>query len=328
MNRDLMEVTVPQLEEMYRNQKYTVTQVVQWYLARISKYNGVTALTEMSARAGGMAQPAVDPDAIERAAELIQSCKKPMIMVGGGAVDAAAEIAQLANLIQAPVTAHRSGRGIVAEDTPYGVSLAAAYKAWSDTDLLVAIGTRMELQYLRWRKLPPNLKIIRIDIDPRELIRRPCDVGLVADAKMAVRALSACLTSSNILRHSRAAELMSLKLLARSEYESVQPQVAYLDVIREVLPRDGFFVEEICQVGFTARFAFPVYLPRTYVSCGYQDNLGFGFMTALGVKLANPSRVVISVNGDGGFMFGVQELAATFCAIRKWFFTDTSSVNV
>jgi acetolactate synthase-1/2/3 large subunit len=102
---------------------------------------------------------------------------------------------------------------------------------------------------------------------------------------------------------------MSLKSLARSEYESVQPQVAYLDVIREVLPRDGFFVEEICQVGFSARFAFPVYLPRTYVSCGYQDNLGFGFMTALGVKLANPGKVVISVNGDGGFMFGVQELA-------------------
>jgi acetolactate synthase-1/2/3 large subunit len=89
----------------------------------------------------------------------------------------------------------------------------------------------------------------------------------------------------------------------------VQPQVAYLDVIREVLPRDGFFVEEICQVGFTARYAFPVYVTRSYVSSGYQDNLGFGFMTALGVKLAHPDKVVISVSGDGGFMFGVQELA-------------------
>jgi acetolactate synthase-1/2/3 large subunit len=270
---------------------------------------GVTALTEMSARTGNLDPPPVDPGAVESAAELIRKSKKPMIMVGGGAVDAAAEIAQLAELIQAPVTAHRSGRGIVAEDTPYGLGLAAAYKAWSDTDLLIAIGTRMELQYLRWRKLPPNLKIVRIDIDPRELIRRPCDVGLAADAGMGVRALNASLTSSKVLRHSRETELVSLKLLARSEYESVQPQVAYLDVIREVLPRDGFFVEEICQVGFSARFAFPVYLPRTYVSCGYQDNLGFGFMTALGVKLANPGKVVISVNGDGGFMFGVQELA-------------------
>ena len=75
------------------------------------------------------------------------------------------------------------------------------------------------------------------------------------------------------------------------------------------MPRDGFFVEEIAQIGFAARLAFQVYAPRQYVTCGYQDNLGFGFNTALGVKVANPDKVVISVNGDGGFMFGVQELA-------------------
>ena len=69
------------------------------------------------------------------------------------------------------------------------------------------------------------------------------------------------------------------------------------------------FVEEICQIGFTARFSFPVYQPRKYVTCGYQDNLGFGFNTAIGVKIANPDKCVVSVSGDGGFMFGVQELA-------------------
>jgi acetolactate synthase-1/2/3 large subunit len=270
---------------------------------------GVTALTDTSVRAPGLDPPPADPGAVESAVKLICSSKNPMIMVGGGAVDAASEIAQLAELIQAPVTAHRSGRGIVAEDTPYGLGLAAAYNAWLDTDLLIAIGTRMELQYLRWRKFPPNLKIVRIDIDPRELIRRPCDVGLVTDAKLGVRALNAALAAAELSRPSRAAALAACKSQARSDYESVQPQVAYLDVIREVLPRDGFFVEEISQVGFTARFALPVYAPRTYVSCGYQDNLGFGFMTALGVKVANPNKVVISVSGDGGFMFGVQELA-------------------
>jgi acetolactate synthase-1/2/3 large subunit len=270
---------------------------------------GLTALTDMGTRAPASDPPPADPRAVESAAELIRKSRSPMIMVGGGAVDAASEIAQLADIIQAPVTAHRSGRGIVAEDTPYGLGLAAAYRTWFDTDLLIAIGTRMELQYLRWRKIPPNLKVVRIDIDPRELIRRPCDVGLVTDAKLGVCALNAALIASDVPRPSRAAELASLKSAARTEYESVQPQVAYLDVIREVLPRDGFFVEEICQVGFTARYAFPVYVPRSYVSSGYQDNLGFGFMTALGVKLAHPNRVVISVSGDGGFMFGVQELA-------------------
>ena len=269
----------------------------------------VRALTELPALAALPGPAQADPQAVEDAARLLAGAARPMIMVGGGAVEAAEEIAELAKLLQAPVTAHRSGRGIVGEDTPYGLGLAAAYKAWAATDVLVAVGTRMELQYLRWRKLPAGLKIIRIDIDPREMVRRKADVGLVTDAKVGVRALIEALRGLKLQPVPREAEFLRLKALARAEYEAVQPQVGYLDVIREVLPRDGFFVEEICQVGFTARFALPVYEPRTYVSCGYQDNLGFGFMTALGVKAANPDKVVISVNGDGGFMFGVQELA-------------------
>jgi acetolactate synthase I/II/III large subunit len=175
--------------------------------------------------------------------------------------------------------------------------------------VLIAIGTRIELAYLRWRKFPPGLKIIRIDIDAREFARRPADVSLVADARPAVRAILAALKTLRMARPSREAEFAHIKALSRREIEVVQPQLEYLDVIRAVLPRDGFFVEEICQAGFTARFGFPVYEPRTYVTCGYQENLGFGFMTALGVKVANPKKVVISITGDGGFMFGVQELA-------------------
>ena len=90
----------------------------------------------------------------------------------------------------------------------------------------------------------------------------------------------------------------------------MQPQVDYLNVIRSVLPRNGFFVDEISQMGFAAMFAFPVYEPRTLVTSGHQGTLGFGFPTALGVKVAFPHRPVVSVTGDGGFMFAVQELAS------------------
>ena len=89
----------------------------------------------------------------------------------------------------------------------------------------------------------------------------------------------------------------------------ISPHVEYLRVIRDVLPRDGFFVEELCQAGFASYFAFPVYQPRTYVTPGFQGTLGFGFPTALGVKAAHPGRAVVSITGDGGFMFGVQDLA-------------------
>ncbi|MGH7089980.1 MAG: thiamine pyrophosphate-dependent enzyme [Stellaceae bacterium] len=174
---------------------------------------------------------------------------------------------------------------------------------------MIAIGTRMELQYLRWRRFPERLQIVRIDIDPREMARRKASVAIVADAAAATRALAAAVVPKVRQRSSRAAEWAAAKTAARRKYEAVQPQVAYLDAIRAVLPRDGFLVEEICQVGFAARFAYPVWEPRTYVSCGYQDTLGFGFMSALGVKAAAPAKPVVSINGDGGFLFGVQELA-------------------
>jgi acetolactate synthase-1/2/3 large subunit len=267
------------------------------------------ALVELDVTPRPIPPPAPDPDAIEQAVRLISGATNPMIMVGSGALESGEEVLELAKLLQAPVTAHRGGRGIVSEETAYGFGFAAAYPAWLKTDLLIAIGTRMELPFIRWRRLPAGLKIVRIDIDPEEIPRRPVDVGIVTDARLGTRALSAALSSKLRSRTARDAEFLELKARARKEYEVVQPQLAYLDVIRAVLPRDGFFVEEISQVGFTARFGFPVYEPRTYVGSGYQDNLGFGYMTSLGVKVANPGKAVVSINGDGGFMFGVQELA-------------------
>jgi acetolactate synthase-1/2/3 large subunit len=246
---------------------------------------------------------------VQRAAQLIANARQPMIMVGSGAFGAEREIQELSQLLQAPVVSHRSGRGVLADDAPLALTCGSGFRSWLKTDVLVAIGTRMELQYLRWRKIPDGLRIVRIDIDPLEMTRRPATVGLVTDAAVGTRALLEALRPLVGARASRENEFITIKSLARKEFEAVRPQVGYLDVIRKALPRDGFFVEEVSQMGFTARFAFPVYEPRTYVGSGYQDNLGFGFMTALGVKVANPDKVVISINGDGGFLFGVQELA-------------------
>ncbi len=256
-----------------------------------------------------LAPPVPDPAAISAAAALISGARRALIMVGAGALDAGEAVLELAQLIQAPVTAHRSGKGIVSEESPYGMSLVAAWDYWKSCDLLIGIGSRLELQYLRWRWFPKELKVIRIDIDPTEMVRLRPDAGIVTDAALGVRALLDALKSQLARRKSMEAEFLAIKERARLGMQSVAPQQAYLNVIREVLPRDGFFCEEISQVGFTARFGFPVYQPRQYVTCGYQDNLGYGFNTALGVKLAHPEKAVVAVSGDGGFMYGVQELA-------------------
>src|SRR5712671_733167 len=256
-----------------------------------------------------LAPPLPDPAALSAAAALISGAHRPLIMVGAGALDAGEAVLELAQLIQAPVTAHRSGKGIVSEESPYGMSLVAAWDYWKSCDLLIGIGSRLELQHLRWRWFPKELKVIRIDIDPTEMVRLRPDAGMVTDAALGVRALLGVLKPQLPRRKSLEAEFQSIKERARVAIQSVAPQLAYLNVIRQVLPRDGFFCEEISQVGFAARFGFPVYQPRQYVTCGYQDNLGYGFNTALGVKLAHPDKAVVAVSGDGGFMYGVQELA-------------------
>jgi acetolactate synthase-1/2/3 large subunit len=250
-----------------------------------------------------------DPDLIERAAQLLQGARNPMIMVGSGAQHAHAEVLQLAELLQAPVVPLRSGRGIVSDDHYLGFTCASGFKRWRDTDTLIAIGTRLELLWFRWPQPPKLAPIINIDIDPTQVPRIKPAVPIVGDSRTATRALIEAVMRSGKARASRREEFEALKAQTRAEIQKIQPHMAYLDVMRAVLPRDGFFVEEICQAGFTSIFGFPVYAPRTYVTCGCQGTLGFGYSTSLGVKAAHPKKAVLSISGDGGFMFGVQELA-------------------
>jgi acetolactate synthase-1/2/3 large subunit len=97
------------------------------------------------------------------------------------------------------------------------------------------------------------------------------------------------------------------------------------------LPENGIFVDEITQLGHAARFGYPVYQPRTFITPGYQGTLGWGYATALGVKIARPDRRVVSISGDGGFMFNVQELATAVrhgIAVVAVVFDDAAYGNV
>ena len=253
--------------------------------------------------------PEADPAQIQRAAVAISKAKRPMILVGGGAIAAREEVLALAEMLKAPVTSNRAGRGIVSSDHELGMLYTAAYKLWSETDAVITIGSRMELQYLRWRCMPKDAPLIRIDIDPKEMLRIRPDVGIVADAKQATGALIEALSKQIGKRPSRRNEITNAKSAAAKEVEQLQPQMSYLNVMRDVLPRDGIFVDEITQVGFAAWSSYPTYEPRTYVTSGHQGTLGFGYPTALGAKVGNPDKPVLSIAGDGGFMFASNELA-------------------
>ncbi|WP_213771323.1 thiamine pyrophosphate-dependent enzyme [Bradyrhizobium sp. dw_78] len=255
--------------------------------------------------------PRPDPDRIKAAATLIVASKTPMIFVGSGAIAARDEILELAELIDAPVVAFRSGRGIVSNAHELGLTMAAAYRLWPHTDLMIGIGTRMELPAtFRWPFRPDGLKSVRIDIDPSEMRRLTVDVPVVADAQAGTRELLAAVRKQGYTKTSgRRAAIREATAAALSEIQSIQPQIAYLNILREVLPANAIVTDEMSQVGFTSWYGFPVYEPRSFITSGYQGTLGSGFPTALGAKVAHPDRPVVAITGDGGFMFGVQELA-------------------
>ncbi|RXH01850.1 thiamine pyrophosphate-dependent enzyme [Bradyrhizobium zhanjiangense] len=256
--------------------------------------------------------PQPDPDLIKQAAALIKTSKAPMIFVGSGAIDAREEILELAEMIDAPVVAFRSGRGIVSNAHELGLTMAAAYKLWPTTDLMIAIGTRAELPAsgFRWPYQPKGLKSVRIDIDPAEMRRLASDTAIVADAKAGTADLVAAVKKAGYARsRGRRGDIREATATAQAEIQRIQPQMAYLNILREVLPANAIVTDELSQFGFASWYGFPVYEPRTFITSGYQGTLGSGFPTALGAKVANPDKPVVAITGDGGFMFGVQELS-------------------
>jgi acetolactate synthase I/II/III large subunit len=251
--------------------------------------------------------PVPDPDRIEALAKLLNGAKAPMLWVGGGAQHAARKILALAERIGAPVVSFRGGRGIVDDRHPLGLTIAAGYRLWPETDLLIGFGTRLEVPTMRWGAMPAGLKIARVDIDPAEMPRLKVDVGIVTDAADAARALTeAVAPRSDTARRTAIAQA---KAGSTAEIQKVQPQMSFLDAIRDVLPEDGILCDEMTQVGYVSWFGFAFHAPRTLITSGFSGTLGAGFPTALGVKVAMPDRPVVALTGDGGFLFGGAELA-------------------
>ncbi|MBV1696957.1 MAG: acetolactate synthase [Hyphomicrobiales bacterium] len=251
----------------------------------------------------------IDTEAVRRAAKLLGAAKRPLIICGGGAQDAAAEVTALSAVLQAPVLGYRRGRGVLDSRDPLSVTLPLGHELWGEADVVLGVGTRLLMQYEQWGVRRHHI-VIRIDADRTEHNRRRKPrVALTGDAKPILQELLKQLPTHNDKRRSRRAEMQERQAKWRGRLDKLAPQIAFLEAIRAELPEDGIFVDEVTQLGFAARLAFPVYKPRTFLSPGYQDNLGWGFATALGVQNARPDVPVVAISGDGGFMFTANELA-------------------
>jgi acetolactate synthase I/II/III large subunit len=251
-----------------------------------------------------------DPDLVRRAAELLAGAERPVIYVGGGAVAGGVSDAlrDVAERLEAPVVMSANGRGALDDRHRLALTGLAGREALAEADLVLAVGTRF-LNGHHQIALPAGARLIILNVEPRDLTdpRQPT-LAILGDAAVGLAGVREHLDGL-APRASRQVELDALRAWAAGVLAQIQPQYGWVRALRASLPEDGVLVNEFTQVGYVSQVAFPVYRPRSYVSPGYQGTLGYGFPTALGAKVGNPDRAVLSITGDGGFGWGLAELS-------------------
>ena len=253
-------------------------------------------------------RPDIDGEAVARAARLLESASFPVLFTGGGALDASEQVRELVSRFRLPVVQSINGRGVVSDDSPFSHTEVSGFELWKRADVVLAVGTRLHHQLLYWG-VDDDLKVIRVDVDPAQHdLVHPAHLAITGDAGQVLERLLGELNGQN-----RAAgiEDISRRLRdeARASLDGLEVQAQLGEVIRDEMPRDSIVVSEYTQMGYFLNYWLPVHEPRSYITPGYQGTLGYGFATALGAQVAHPERRVLSINGDGGFMFNVQELA-------------------
>jgi acetolactate synthase-1/2/3 large subunit len=254
-----------------------------------------------------------------QAAELLLRAKKPLIWAGGGVIlgDASAALLELAEALGAPVATTPEGKGAIPEDHPLalgvgyyghgGPSLAAPR-----ADVILAVGTRLTGQ-MRGPTAPrAPQRLIHLDVDPTVIGKNyAAEVSLVGDAAPALRTLTEAIQGQHTPEeHWPRQELEEIRHEARAWLQQQAPlQCAIIGELQQVLRDDAIVVSGITNIGYWSHFALRVRQPRTYLTSSYFATLGFAFPTALGAKVAAPDRQVISLSGDGGFMYALPELA-------------------
>lgn len=268
----------------------------------------------------------VDPepadDKIDIAAEALASAQRPLIYAGGGAVSSGATpfILELAERLHAPVLTSIMGKGAIPEDHP--LSLGALWGSGNviddylhRADLVLVIGSKLGAQATDMFQLELPEKVIRIDVDPREMnLNAQPTTALLGDAALVVERLVAALSDFQELQGvDQTAEAMA----ARQEAEATAwfaERRDHIDALRRAIPRDGILCADMTMMSYVSCGLYPVYEPRTYFFPSGFGTLGFALPAAIGAKVGRPEAKVVAVVGDGGFQYTMGELG---CAVQE-----------
>lgn len=273
-------------------------------------------------------RPAMTGPQASRVLDLLAEGERPLIVAGGGIVnaDASAELVELAEILGVPVVPTLMGWGTIPDDHPLAagmVGLQTAHRygnaTFLDSDVVVGIGNRWANRHTggldTYRR---GRRFVHVDIEPTQIGRvfAP-DYGVVSDAGAALRAL---LTEARRRRDSgtlpdRSAWAESCRerkatLLRRTDFPHVpiKPQRVYQEMNRVFGPETRY-VTTIGLSQIAAGQFLHVYRPRHWVNCGQAGPLGWTIPAALGAVVADPSTPVVALSGDYDFQFMLEELA-------------------
>lgn len=257
-------------------------------------------------------RPAPDPAALRAAADVLASARSPMLLLGGGAVDAGPQAAALAERLQAPIALSLNAKGAVPDAHPLslGTTLptAAVLDAVRTADVVVAAGT--EFCDVDYYYAPGELEIpgrlVRIDIDPAQLERtfRPA-VALHADSAAAMAALAERIRPA---LHDGAARAAGIRERTRW-WDRAEPLLEVIEAIGDALPRDAIVAADSTQLAYIGQHAWPAYRPRSWLIPSGWGTLGPALPMAIGAAIGAPGRPVLTVAGDGGLLYTIHELA-------------------
>lgn len=247
---------------------------------------------------------------IEQAATLLQGAHFPVIFAGGGALAAGAseDLERVADRLQAPVVMSDNGRGVLSDRHPLATNMLGGRAVFPHADAVLVVGSRFTDTASPGPAWPQDkAKFIFVDSDPGAWLppQQPT-LAIHGDAKLALAALADALPGG---RPSRAADMDAVRAWCELQARKVEPQWAWTRALRAALPEDGVLVQDLTQVCYFSRSFLPLYRPYTSITPGRQGTLGFSFPTALGVAAGNPERPVVCLSGDGGFGYGLAELA-------------------